>query len=361
MMRENASVYDVAVVGAGPAGAVFVKELATACPDLRILLIDGQSPESAKPCGGLLAPDAQKLLARFDLVLPKSVLEDPQIFAVETIDVEQKLVRYYQRHYLNMDRYAFDRWLLSLVPDHVTVVKGRGKDLCREGDLYHLTVKNGEEETSVTARAVVGADGGGSMVRRAFFGPMQVQYVAIQQWFENRGQRLPYYSCIFDQKTSDSCSWTIHKGNNVIFGGAFAPKGCREAFDTQKARLEAFLGNSFGEEIKTEACLVSSPRGMKDFCTGKEGVFLLGEAAGFISASSFEGLSSAMYSGKMLADAFAAGTSHKAVQKTYRKATRALRWKLLTKSVKRVFLCTPFTRWLIMKSGIQSIRPYVKK
>ena len=102
--------YDIAVVGAGPAGAVFVKELATACPNLDILLIDGQSPESAKPCGGLLAPDAQKLLARFDLVLPKSVLEDPQIFAVETIDIHQKLVRYYQRHYLNMDRYAFDRW-----------------------------------------------------------------------------------------------------------------------------------------------------------------------------------------------------------------------------------------------------------
>ena len=113
MEQENKSIYDIAVVGAGPAGAVFVKELSQARPDLKIILIDGQSPDSAKPCGGLLAPDAQKLLAKFDLVLPKSVLEDPQIFAVETIDIEQKLVRYYQRHYLNMDRYAFDRWLVS--------------------------------------------------------------------------------------------------------------------------------------------------------------------------------------------------------------------------------------------------------
>ena len=103
MEQEKKSVYDIAVVGAGPAGTVFVKEIKQACPDLKILLIDGQSSDSAKPCGGLLAPDAQKLLARFDLVLPKSVLEDPQIFAVETIDIDQKLVRYYQRHYLNMD------------------------------------------------------------------------------------------------------------------------------------------------------------------------------------------------------------------------------------------------------------------
>jgi len=355
------NVYDIAVVGAGPAGAVFVGELAKARPDLKIVLIDGQSPDSAKPCGGLLAPDAQKLLARFDLVLPKSVLEDPQIFAVETIDIDQKLVRYYQRHYLNMDRYAFDKWLLSLVPPHVTVCRGRCLEIKKEDGHYYLSVKHGEEETQICTRALVGADGGGSVVRRAFFKPMRVQYVAIQQWFENKGQRLPYYSCIFDAKTSDSCSWTIHKGGYVIFGGAFDTRGCRRAFDEQKARLEAHLGNSFGEAVKTEACLVSSPRAMKDFCTGGGGVFLLGEAAGFISASSFEGLSSAMYSGKMLADAFAAGTSHEEVQKIYRKSTRSLRLKLRTKSVKRAILCTPLTRAIIMKSGVQSIRPYAKK
>ncbi len=360
MEQENTSVYDIAVVGAGPAGAVFVKELSEARPDLKILLIDGQSPNSAKPCGGLLAPDAQKLLARFDLVLPKSVLEDPQIFAVETIDIEQRLVRYYQRHYLNMDRYAFDRWLLSLVPDGVRILEGRCKGITKEGELYRIFVTCGGEEVQVSARALVGADGGGSLVRRTFFTPMRVQYVAIQQWFENKGQSLPYYSCIFDAKTSDSCSWTIHKGGYVIFGGAFEKKGCRVAFDAQKARLENFLGNSFGEAVKTEACLVSSPRAMKDFCTGEGNAFLLGEAAGFISASSFEGLSSAMYSGKLLADAFAEGKSYEDVQRIYRRNTRSLRLKLRMKAVKRALLCAPLIRGLIMRSGIQAISPYKK-
>ena len=358
MEHSSTSPYDITIVGAGPAGSIFAREIAKARPDLRILLIDGQKPASAKPCGGLLAPDAQKLLAKFDLVLPKSIMEDPQIFAVQTIDVDQRLVRYYQRHYLNMDRYAFDQWLLSLVPSHVDIRKGRCGKIEKEGDLFTVSIKLPDDEMHVTSRMIVGADGGGSLVRRRFFKSMRVQYVAIQQWFRFNGQRMPYYSCIFDSKTSESCSWTIHKGDHILFGGAFKPKGCREAFDTQKARLETFLGDSFGDAVKTEACLVSSPRGKKDFCTGRENVFLLGEAAGFISASSFEGFSSAMFSGKMLADAFARGGSCQDIQRRYSRSTRGLRCKLLLKSVKRSILCNPFFRRIIMKSGIQSICPY---
>lgn len=360
MEHENKIVYDIAVVGAGPAGSVFVKELSDARPNLKIVLINGQSPDTAKPCGGLLAPDAQKLLARFDLVLPKSVLEDPQIFAVKTIDIDQQLVRYYQRHYLNMDRYAFDSWLVSLIPPAVDIRRGRCVKITESTGLYGVFIKHDDSEEQLFAKILVGADGGGSVVRRTFFSPMRVQYVAIQQWFENKGKKLPYYSCVFDSKTSDSCSWTIHKGDHVIFGGAFERQGCRRAFDEQKSRLEAFLGNSFGEAVKTEACLVSSPRTMKDFITGKAGVFLLGEAAGFISASSFEGLSSAMYSGKVLADALAMGESAESAQQIYRRNTRSLKIKLRLKAVKRALLCAPFIRGLIMRSGIQSISLYSK-
>ena len=183
MAKDNQNVYDVAVVGAGPAGTVFARELALFCPDYKAVIINGQSKESAKPCGGLLAPDAQKLLARFDLALPKSVLEDPQIFAVETIDVEQKLVRYYQRHYLNMDRFAFDEWLLSLVLPSVDVCKGRCVEIKEIDGLYNIRIKQNGEEKVIKSKIVVGADGGGSIVRRTFFKPMKVQYVAMQQWF----------------------------------------------------------------------------------------------------------------------------------------------------------------------------------
>ena len=65
--------YDAAIIGAGPAGATFARRLAQQSPELKILLLDAQDEGHKKPCGGLLAPDAQKTLAHFDLVLPKSV------------------------------------------------------------------------------------------------------------------------------------------------------------------------------------------------------------------------------------------------------------------------------------------------
>lgn len=346
--------YDVAVVGAGPAGAVFAGELARRAPDARILLIDGQQDHNKKPCGGLLSPDAQKVLAEFELTLPNAVLADPQIFSVHTIDLSAGITRLYQRHYLNMDRLAFDRWLLSLVPDSVDVLGGRCTEISRT-DGFLLQVRQTDGGTCrITAGAVVGADGASSIVRRSFFSHQPYKYLSIQQWFAGSDPAIPAYACIFDKATGDSCSWLIRKDGQTIFGGAFAKEHGRDAFEAQKARLEQHLGVRLGQPLKTEACQVCSPRRMRDFITGKDGVYLLGEAAGLISASSFEGISSAMLSGRMLAHAFDLQSPEKTA-KAYRAATKGLRCKLYAKTYKRSILCSPTLRALIMKSGVQAI------
>ena len=353
MMKNS---YDVAVIGAGPAGAIFAKELATHLPDTRILIIDGQTEQNAKPCGGLLSPDAQKVLAEFELTLPNAVLADPQIFSVHTIDLDAGITQLYQRHYLNMNRLAFDRWLLSLLSADIQLVRGRCTHIARADD-FVLQVQTKDGTQSFYAQNIVGADGASSIVRRHFFKSQPYKYVSVQQWFSGSDQAIPAYACIFDKQTSDSCSWLIRKDDCTIFGGAFAKAGSRKAFESQKQRLEQHLGIRFGEPIKTEACQVCSPRRMRDFITGKNGVYLVGEAAGFISASSFEGISSAMLSGRMLAKAF----THKDVARAYRLSTRKLRCKLYGKTFKRTVLCSPALRALIMKSGVQSVKIYQRK
>ncbi len=345
-------IYDIVVVGAGPAGATFCREVAG---DKKVLLVDGQSEYTKKPCGGLLAPDAQKVLANFDLVLPKSVLVDPQIFSVKVIDLKTEKIRYYQRHYLNMDRYEFDRWLVSLVPDSVDIIDGKCIKVNREGELFVLEVSSNGERKQIKSKQIVGADGANSIVRRSFFDRKIYYYVAIQEWFNYPSKKVPFYSCIFDPKTSESCSWTIHKDEHLIFGGCFAKENCRENYEEQKQRLSKFLKHDFGEPVKREACITYRPKSFKDFITGENDVYLIGEAAGFISASSFEGISSAIKSGTLLAEAFKNNNTSNNIARVYKKSAFSLKVKMYLKTFKRWFMYTPILRDVIMRLGIEAI------
>ena len=221
--------YDVAVIGGGPAAATFARRYLSKCPAASLLLLNGQRELNKKPCGGLLAPDSQKALAHFDLTLPKEVLVDPQIFTVQTIDLVSRQVRYYQRYYLNMDRYAFDRWLLSLIPPQAEIFSGRCTAVTRTGEGFLLTAAVDGEERQFAARRIVGAEGAVSLVRRTFYREPKTRYTAIQQWFAAGEERAPFYSCIFDPATSESCSWIIRKDDALIFGGCFTAEGSREA------------------------------------------------------------------------------------------------------------------------------------
>lgn len=346
--------YDIVILGAGPAGSTLARMLGNS--GKKVLLVDGQTQKNKKPCGGLLAPDAQKALAHFDLTLPKSVLVDPQIFSVKTIDVARRRIRYYPRHYLNIDRYAFDKWLVSLVPEGVEILSGRCVKACRQEQGFLLTLRVDGEERQIFTRLLVGAEGANSLTRKTFFQDDIFRYVAIQQWYRNSEADTPFYSCVFDEKTSESCSWSICKDGNFIYGGCFAPKNCRAAFEEQKKRLSDYLGFDFTRCIKTEGCLALRPRSPRDFQTGGDGVYLVGEAAGFISPSSFEGISSAIISGSKLAEALLAGGTPRDIARRYRRKTGKLRFKLTLKMLKRWFMYTPPIRALIMRSGMQSIR-----
>ena len=136
----------------------------------------------------------------------------------------------------------------------------------------------------------------------------------------------------------------------MLFGGAYRPHGCRKAFEGQKQRLARF-GFDFGTPEKTEACLVLRPTGPRSFCCGKENAYLIGEAAGFISPSSLEGISSAILS----ASALYGSLNDAHPLHTYRRRTLSLRMKLLFKRLKCPFMYWPFLRTLVMRSGLSAL------
>ncbi len=355
MSDRNENFYDIVIIGAGPAGASLARMLDSG--KYKILLIDG-AEHHEKVCGGLVSPDAQYVLAKHDICLPSDILASPQLFSVRTIDLSDGLTRYYRRNYLNVNREKFDNFLKNMLPEAVETLKARCESVSRGADGFSLTLSGGTMDT-VRCKYLVGADGASSVVRRSLFHSQKIhKYTAIQEWYEASGEN-PYYSCVFDNDTSEGCSWIFFKDGELVFGGAFDIKNSRVAFEAQKRKLIE-LGvvseSVFASPKKIEACLVSRPKIGNGIFLGEDRAFLIGEAAGFISPSSFEGISYAMLSAEMLATAFNAENSPEKIIKKYRKSALKLKFKVIVKCIKRPFMYNRFLRRMIMKSSVTAIK-----
>jgi len=230
--------YDIIIVGLGPAGATLARLLSK---EYTVAVIDKKRSDEKgfrKPCGGLLAMDAQKSISRFGLTLPKEVLVDPQIFAVRTIDMDIGVTRHYQRFYINLDRHKFDQWLKSLIPKNVTIFDNC---LCtrieKQEDCYNVEFLQEGNKQVISAKYIVGADGANSIVRRYLYPNKKIRsYVSIQQWFTEKNHN-PFYSCIFILKTRIAIRGQSQR-MDILSLGRISKQGCRARFEDQKKRLE---------------------------------------------------------------------------------------------------------------------------
>lgn len=340
-------IYDFIVVGCGPAGSMFCAKLDSKFTALRI---DGRV-KHGKPCGGLLAPQSLYFLGKNRMSVPKEILVDPQIHIVRTIDLDSKQERDYFRNYLNIDREKFDRWLMSYAGSNIDTIEGHAVDISYSNSVYSVRVHTGEGYETYYAKKLVGADGAGGMVRNHMFPERKIgKYISIQEWYENSSE--PTFACIFHRPSSPSCSWIVTKNDRISFGGAFEIEGGKDAFEIQKKILIDSFGFNFSSPLYREACLVNNVKRAKDFCLGNDTCFLIGEAAGFISPSSFEGISLAMKTGSYLAAAAASSD----MLKSYIKATKALRKDVLKKRFKKPFMYNPVLRGLVFRSNIQAVK-----
>ncbi|MBQ4132463.1 MAG: FAD-dependent monooxygenase [Desulfovibrionaceae bacterium] len=376
--------YDVAIIGAGPAGAALAKELGQ---QRKVLLVDarpmqaplndlshgwsdGGSAVSAprfqeKCCGGLLAPDARNWLSRQKLFLPASVLDGMQPDSLRAIDLNRNVERVYPTEYINLSRGAFEQWLLSLVPSEATTLYGhRLKNVKREENGFRLTLRIASGGLAeARCRFLVGADGANSTVRRFLGRPVRPQaaYLAVQDVFPVQAAKrisgpelLQEYAAFFHPALTDFYGWIIPKKDRIILGLAMPPQVRQERKAAgHMALLKQLLkpaGYDFDGPYQRSGCLLLRPS-LDDVCLGDDGVFLIGEAAGFISPSSAEGYSYAFVSAQSLAAALLRHNHKDGIMRAYRLSCLKLRANLIYKLSKSLIMYSPLARCLIMQSG----------
>lgn len=345
--------YDVAIVGAGPAGAMLARAIGDR---YRVLLVDRRPldapPVTGRPgkcCGGLLSANAQRALAAQGLAVPATILAAEQPGSVRVIDADNELEREVPRPYINCHRELLDRWLLSLVPAGVDVRCGcmlRGVEVGVDGATLRLST--GGRHTMEQARLVVGADGAASPVRRHLF-PRAVapRYLAVQGWYALEAP-VPSHIALFDRAVTDFYGWAVPKDGLLAIGAALAPHADPHGhFARLLARLAA-CGVVPGRLLWREGALIRRPRRQRDICTGAGAVALVGEAAGWISPSSAEGFSYAFRSAAALATALDDGLDGAVAR--YAANTRPLRRALGREMLKCAGMFTPWLRRLALQT-----------
>ncbi|MEO0294206.1 MAG: FAD-binding protein [candidate division WOR-3 bacterium] len=357
--------YDVVIVGAGPSGSTVARLIGN---KYKVLLIEKRELiepmkkdlSSTKSCGGLLSPVTQKIFGRLGFSLPKDVLVEPQLFAVRVIDSARKIERYYERTYINLDRSKFDEWLASMIPLNVEVKFGcKFESYERKDD--HLLIKFSDKRNTYIdkTKVLVGADGASSLIRRQVTPKRYLPktYFAAQEWVKCKNPILPFFSVIFDPEITDYYSWVIPKGEFLIIGAALNPNDKAPGkFLLLKEKLEDF-GYRFGDPVKREGAFIFRPLKTKQLSTGEKGVALVGEAGGWISPCSGEGLSYAFGTAVVLSEVLQESLENFEVR--YKRRLRKLKRSILSKNIKSHFIFNPFLRKILMKTGIKSIKLYL--
>ncbi|HEY7294110.1 MAG TPA: NAD(P)/FAD-dependent oxidoreductase, partial [Dehalococcoidia bacterium] len=297
-MRESRALdFDVAIVGAGPAGATAARELATA--GARVALLERARLPRYKSCAGGIP-------VRTAALLPpglQSVVED----SVRGLHVSYlgrgRFTRHTERPFAFMVmRDRFDNFLTECAADAGVAVLDGSPVTGVERDDSGFTLRTGTR--ALRSRFVIGADGANSAVARATgLGAGLAQSVALEAEVCAARGDLDRWRGVVNVDLGYrpwGYGWVFPKQRRLSVGLVLPPAsgpGLRAHLQTYLARLglaDAAIERTIGHKLLFR-------RGHEPI--GGDGVLLAGDAAGLADEFTEEGIFYAVQSGVLAAKA----------------------------------------------------------
>lgn len=305
---QSETIFDVVVVGGGPAGATAAHDLAS--EGHRVALLDKSG--RIKPCGGAIPP---RLIRDFDI--PESQIVARAQSARMVSPSGRKVDMPIEGGSVGMvDREHFDEWLRERARSAgAERFDGGYSHITREGGgvqvHYHPKGARRTDPTlTLKTRMVIGADGAKSKVAEQEIDGADAKKIVFAyheiidsprnmdaEAFEPTRAEIYYDGTL----SPDFYAWIFPHGDTTSVGVGSAHKGfsLRGAVSDLRERT----GLEGAETIRTEGAPIPL-KPLKKWDNGRD-VMLAGDAAGCVAPSSGEGIYYAMLGGRMAAEGVA--------------------------------------------------------
>ncbi len=314
---------DVAVVGAGPAGASAAAHLSRA--GLSVTLIDQKRFPRDKVCGDLVGPvalaeladlglDLRREYARTNIVRRASVAVDGEVLVTSPLPEVGELPPFGRV----VPRLILDAWIVDAARDAgALLLEGqRATEMDLDDHGASLTVVEGRSARRLRARVVIGADGSNSRTAEWLRGrpvDKRSRMIAVRAYYDGVEGPEDRADLYFSERSFPGYFWIFPTGGgraNVGIGTVLrtAPPATDHLRDLLLGlvRDDRAVAGRLGM-ARLEGKVVGWPLTTFDhrLAIAGERMVLVGDAAGLINPLNGEGIQYALLSGRWAADVVA--------------------------------------------------------